>query len=187
MNLRRSVTVSENRATPPLPRASGAARLYRLLFTFLRSHPRLLHWVLPALVLILTVTYELVAARWIHMRIGYPYHVVAEILFFAILGPMLAFSFARSFERWLDERDTSDWQATLLSRARTEVYHARKLNDDALQALFAAGVIIKTLHSASPDPSPELEAAIEAMEKALREVSGRLREHLMASESEGMQ
>jgi hypothetical protein len=132
----------------------------------------------PILVLVVVLVYELAAARWIHQRMGYSYHVIAEILFFAILGPALAFSSAVSFERWLDERDTSDWQATLLARARADARHGRKLNDDALQALFAAGIIIKTLRAASPDLSPELEEQVVATESALQDASERLRNHL---------
>ena len=179
MNLHLYSTVSGSRSAPHARHHASTADLNRPVFSFLRSHPGLLRWIFPVAVFLLILVYELVAARWVHRRIGYPYHVIAEILFFATLGPALAFSFARSFEHWLDERDTSDWQAQLLDRVRADARLSRQLNDDALQVLFSAGIVIETLKVTNPNLPPELKAQVEATESSLQNASRRLRQHLM--------
>lgn len=152
------------------------------LLPLLRRHPRLLRWLLPVAVLLLILVYQLVAAGWIHTRLGYPYHIVAEILFFATLGPALAFSFARSFEQWLDERDTSDWQAQLLDTVRADAARSKELNDEALQVLFSTGLVIEALKAASPELSPELRKQVEATEKASEALNGDLRSYLIEAD-----
>ena len=156
---------------------SDRAELLRLL----RARPRLLRWLLPVAVLLLILLYQLVAAGWIHARLGYPYHIVAEILFFATLGPALAFCFARSFERWLEERDTSDWQAQLLAEVRADAARSRQLNDEALQVLFSTGLVIEALKAANLDLPPKLSRQVEATEKASRVLNRQLRRYLIGA------
>ena len=175
MNYRSTIaSVQETISAPQLKRSS--------LLLLLRRHPRLLRWLLPVAVLLLVLVYQLVAAGWIHSRLGYPYHIVAEILFFATLGPALAFSFARSFEQWLDERDTSDWQAQLLDTVRADAARSKALNDEALQVLFSTGLVIEALKAASPELSPELRKQVEATEKASAALNRHLRSYLTEAE-----
>lgn len=152
------------------------------LLRFLRTYPRLLRWLLPVAVLLLIIVYQLIAAGWIHTRLGYPYHIVAEILFFATLGPVLAFLFARSFEQWLDERDTSDWQAQLLDAMRADAARSRQLNDEALQVLFSTGLVIEALKAANPDLPPELSKQVEATEQASQTLNRQLRRYLIEAD-----
>ena len=165
--------------TPTQTKGSHSQAAGSNLLRFLRAYPRLLRWLLPVAVLLLILIYQLVAAGWIHTRIGYPYHIVAEILFFATLGPALAFFFARSFEKWLDERDTSDWQAQLLAEARADAARGRQLNDEALQVLFSIGLVVEALQAANPELSPELRKQVEATDKAAGALSRQLRRYLV--------
>lgn len=175
MNLRSTTTSVQAEVSPPQLKHNS-------LLLFLRSHPRLLRWLLPVTVLLLIIVYQLIAAGWIHTRLGYPYHIVAEILFFAALGPVLAFLFARSFEQWLDERDTSDWQAQLLDAARADAARSRQLNDEALQVLFSTGLIVEALKVANPDLPPELSKQVEATEQASQALNRQLRRYLIEAD-----
>ena len=142
----------------------------------------LLRRIVPLGMMLLVIFYQIGPARWIHDRWGYPYHIVAEIIVFAAIGPTLAFILLHLFERWLEERDTSDLQAELLKRARQEARRSRQLNDDALQVLFAAGAVIDTLKETHPGLSPESVAQVESTKEALQESVEQLRSHLLAQE-----
>lgn len=143
-----------------------------------KANRHLMRWFLPVGVLSLILIYELVAALWVHDRIGYSYHVIAEILFLAMLGPTMAFFFARLIDQWLDERDTSDWQAQLLASARANEKISRKLNDEALQAIFSAGLVIDSLKDFNPELPTELREQAEGAMVAMRGLNQRLYAYL---------
>jgi hypothetical protein len=154
------------------------------LTQWVQAHLPLLSWVVPLAMFALVVGYELGPSRWIHESLGYHYHLAAEILFYATLGPALAFAILKILQRWLEERDTSDLQAQLLARTRAEAEGSRQLNDDALQVLFAAGVLIDTLKAGNDDALPlELHEQIDQTEKALQEAVAQLRSHLLEKNS----
>jgi hypothetical protein len=161
------------------PRSPG---LSSALVSYLRTHPRLLRWALPFAVLFLILVYELIAAGWVHNRIGFSYHAIAEILFLATLGPIAAAFFARLFERWLDERDTSDWQAQLLDTAHANSRLSRQLNDEALQAIFSASLVIEALTALNPDLPPELRDQADGATRALGDVNRRLHAYLVQAD-----
>jgi hypothetical protein len=169
----KTINVASARDRPHSPGLRSA------LLSYLRTHPRLLRWALPFVVLLLILVYELVAARWVHNRIGFSYHAIAEILFLATLGPVAAAFFARLFERWLDERDTSDWQAQLLDTARASSRLSRQLNDEALQAIFSASLVIEALRAFNPDLPPELADQADGATRAISDVNRRLRAYLV--------
>lgn len=150
------------------------------LTQWVQAHLPLLSWVVPLAMFALVVGYEVGPSRWIHESMGYRYHLAAEILFYATLGPALAFAILKLLQRWLEERDTSDLQAHLLARTRAEAEGSRQLNDDALQVLFAAGVLIDSLKVGNDHAlHPNLRDQIEQTEKALQEAVAQLRSHLL--------
>lgn len=149
------------------------------LTPWVQEHMGTLSWVVPVAMLVLVVGYELGPARWIHMRFGLNYHLAAELLIFATLGPALAFVLLQLLRRWLEERDTSDLQAALLAQTRAEAQGSRQLNDDALQVLFAAGVLIDTLKAGNQSLPPNLVKQIDETEVALQEAVAQLRSHLL--------
>lgn len=148
----------------------------------LQQRFKFLRWMVPLGMMLLVIFYQLGPARWIHEQFGYPYHIVAEIIVFAALGPTLAWFLLYLLERWLEERDTSDLQAQLLKRARQEARRSRQLNDDALQVLFAAGAVIDSLKETHPGLSPENLDQVESTEEALQESVESLRSHLLKRE-----
>jgi signal transduction histidine kinase len=150
------------------------------LTQWVQAHLPLLSWIVPLAMFALVVGYEVGPSRWIHESLGYRYHLAAEILFYATLGPALAFAILKLLQRWLEERDTSDLQAHLLARTRAEAEGSRQLNDDALQVLFAAGVLIDMLKAGNGDTvPPDLRERIDQTEKALQEAVAQLRSHLL--------
>lgn len=174
-----STAAQETAGKPATPFWTGmAGNITGFLLQLLRAKRHLIRWFLPATVLCLILIYELVAALWLHNRIGYSYHVVAEILVLATLGPTVAFFFARLVDQWLDERDTSDWQAQLLVSTRVNLKISRQLNDEALQAIFSAGLVLDSLRDFNPELPPELKQQAEGATIALRDVNRRLYAHL---------
>lgn len=146
---------------------------------WVRERLRLLSWIVPLAMLVIVVGYEIGPSRWLYERYGFEFHLVAELIIFATVGPALAFAILQLLQRWLEERDTSELQAALLARSRAEAEGSRQLNDDALQVLFAAGVLIDTLKSSNQELPPELVAQVDDTERALREAVAQLRGHLL--------
>lgn len=140
---------------------------------------RRLTWIVPLVLFLMVVGYQLGPATWIHNQLGHRYHIVAEIIVFGTAGPLLASGTLYLFRRWLEERDTSEWQAQLLELNREQARRNRKLNDDTLQVLFAAGAMLDTLKEAQPSDDPELLARVEATEAALETAVNELRSHLL--------
>ncbi|HZD10461.1 MAG TPA: hypothetical protein VE553_03895 [Candidatus Binatia bacterium] len=149
------------------------------LLTHLRPRFQQLQWVVPAGLILLAVAYEMGPVHWIHGHLGYSYHILGDIFFFGAVGPALAFLSLHILDRWLDERDTSDWQAQLLAQARAEAKECRELNDEALQVLFSAGALVDILQEEQPELSPEMIAQIEATKQALDQSVQHLRAHLL--------
>jgi hypothetical protein len=152
-------------------------------FSFLssfRQHLRLLRWLIPVALVLLVSAYELGPSRWVYETYGFTSHLIIEILLFAAVGPILAFVTLDLFWRWLDERDTSDLQAQLLSEARQDAKKSRQLADDALQANYASGVLITALKSETQPLSPKTISQIDAAEVSLQETTQRIRTHLLS-------
>lgn len=146
---------------------------------WVNEHLALLTWLVPAAMVLLVVGYEFGPARWIYLTFGFRYHLVIEILLFGTLGPALAFVMLQLLGRWLEERDTSELQAQLLARTRAEAEGSRQLNDDALQVLFAAGMLIDTLKAGNEELPPEMRSQVEETERSLQDAVGQLRNHLL--------
>lgn len=144
----------------------------------LRKWLKILRWAMPLAMFGLVVLYELTAARWFHINMGERYHYLAEILFYGTIGPALAFILLHFFGRWLEEKETSDLQAKLLAQAREYAGVSNKLNDDALQTLFAVRVLINSLEVGLEKQDQEIAAALENTEWTLEMAIRDLREHL---------
>ena len=145
-----------------------------------RRRLRLLRWLVPGSLAILVVGYELGLARWIYDGEGFSFHLLADILVFGTIGPIVVFLLIDLFWRWLDERDTSDYQAQLLAQSREDAVKSRQLTDDALQALFSVGTLLSMCKSDCPDLPPKNIADIEATEEVLAAAIQQLRLHLQS-------
>ncbi|HEX6302980.1 MAG TPA: hypothetical protein VFZ76_02255 [Anaerolineales bacterium] len=144
----------------------------------LRKWLRVLRWALPLAMFGLVVLYELVAARWFHLNMGEAFHYLAEILFYGTIGPALAFILLHFLGRWLEEKETSDLQAKLLAQAREYTGVSKKLNDDALQTLFAVRVLINSLQVGLKKQDLEFAALLKNTESTLEIAIKELRENL---------
>lgn len=151
----------------------------RLPLTDFLCQTGILRWLIPLGLMFLVVAYEVGPARWIYDNWGFTPHLLAEIMIFGTVGPALAFVCLALLQRWLDERDTSDWQSQLLTKAHDHVNRGRQLSDETLQVLFAMGVLIAGFKSQRSELPPDTAVQIELTEQALDEAVERLRSHLM--------
>lgn len=138
-----------------------------------------LRWLVPASLVMLVVAYEVGPASWIYASLGYRFHLLAEILLFGTVGPALAFILLDLLGRWLEECETSDLQTQILAQARERIQNSRQLNDDALQALFAAGILVASLQSGRAEFPREMVTRLEETERALHQAIERLRTSLL--------
>lgn len=108
------------------------------------SHPTLqqriaiLRWALPLLFATLAVVYQLGPARWVHDTYGHDIHYVVEIMFYATVGPLLAFWTLTRISRWLDEKERAEQQARASERRLASITAA---SADAILGLDSAGRI----------------------------------------------
>lgn len=128
--------------------------------------------------MLFVVVYELGPANWVGRVFGTQVRILADIGVFGTVGPVLAFVVLHFVGRWQDERETSDFQSQLLAQARADASAGRRLGDEAMQALFAAGMAISALKSAESGASPEMIAQLEELESGLDRAIRALRAHV---------
>jgi signal transduction histidine kinase len=145
----------------------------------LRSYLLILNWIIPAILVLIAVGFQIGPAQWVYNQWGLIYHLIAETTVFALFGPLLAAVIIYLFRRWLEERDTADLQARLLAQAKEETERSRRLNDDALQILFASGVLIDTLKASHPSLPDTTLKQVESTEETLQTAAEQLRSHLL--------
>lgn len=145
----------------------------------LRQRLGVLRWLLPFGMAILVVLYEVGPGNWLMDRVGPWAHTAGEVVVFGTAGPLLMFIVLDIFGRWLDERDTSDFQAQLMAQARADVSHSRTLVDDAVQALFSAGALMTALQVEAEQQGVDTGAIpVAEAQRALDDVVDDLRAHL---------
>lgn len=155
-----------------IPSASQSA------LTMLRRRVHVLQRLVPIGLVLFVVLYEVGPADWIHTQLGNNYHVLAEILVYGALGPLLAYLLLHFLDRWLEERETSELQSQLLAQERLRAKISRELTDDALQTLFAASVLMTSLKSALGEVPPQTADALRDTEAAVDRAIQQLRDHL---------
>jgi signal transduction histidine kinase len=104
---------------------------------------------------------------------------LAEILVYGTIGPVLTFLLLEYLGRWLEERETSELQAMILTQARETARIDRELNDNTLQAMFATSVLLDSIKSSLPYLPPEVATQLQAADKSLDGAIRQLREHLL--------
>jgi signal transduction histidine kinase len=137
-----------------------------------------LRWVVPLCLAGLVVFYELGPALWINNHFGQTYHLLAETLFYGTLGPLLSFLVLDVLRRWMLEREARELQDRVLQQTQEQVRISRGLNDDALQTLFAAGILLSSLKKIQPDLPADTAASIHETEVALDRAIVQLRKNL---------
>jgi PAS domain S-box-containing protein len=76
----------------------------------------LFRWLIPLSFSLIATTYQLGIAKWVHDTYGENTHYTIEILFFATVGPLLAFWVLSLIDRWLKEKDLAEDQARISER-----------------------------------------------------------------------
>ena len=138
-----------------------------------------LRWIVPLVLILLVILYEIGPARWVYWPLGFVYHTLSDIIMFGTIGPILAYLVLTFVDRWLEEKETADLQATVLAKARADADASRQLSDDAVQVLFASGTLLELIKEACPNLPEETAVQMTAMEQSLDQAIQRLRSHLL--------
>lgn len=139
---------------------------------------KVLRWVLPLALLLIVIAYETVVAPWFHDGFGEKYHYLSEIIFYGTIGPILAFVLLDFLDRWLEEKETNDLQSRILAEVKAYAGMSHKLNDEALQTLFAVSMLLSSLEASIQRKDPEAAALLKEAENTLGIAINEIREHL---------
>jgi hypothetical protein len=139
---------------------------------------KVLRWVLPFALLLIVIAYETLVAPWFHEVFGEKYHYLSEIIFYGTIGPLLAFVLLDFLDRWLDEKETNDLQTRILAEVKAYAGTSHKLNDEALQTLFAVSILLSSLELPLQGQDPEAAALLKETENTLDVAIKEIREHL---------
>jgi PAS domain S-box-containing protein len=82
----------------------------------LKQRVTTLRWVLPIGFSLVAILYQLGVARWVHDSFGATTHYGVEILFFATVGPLLAFWVLTLIHQWLEEKEFAENQVRMSER-----------------------------------------------------------------------
>jgi len=145
----------------------------------LRRRLGALKWLAPGLLVLIVIGYELLISRTVNETLGSVFHYALDILVYGTVGPVLIFWLLHFLNRWLDERETSELQATILAQARERVREHQELNDSTLQSLFATSLFLNAVEANLRDLPPEARTQLHAANQSLDRVIRQLREHLL--------
>jgi hypothetical protein len=139
----------------------------------------LLKWVVPVGLTILVVLYESVISPWIQNWLGAASHGALDVLVYGTVGPSLAFWSLHFFGRWLEERETSELQASILAQAQEQARRNQAFTDSTLQSLFATSLMLQSAQSHSSGLPTDVADQLHVTQRALDQTIHSLREHLL--------
>jgi signal transduction histidine kinase len=160
-----------------LPALKSSPKGLSLPLAALRRRLRTIQWLAPVGMALVVILYELGPASWIQRIFGSQHHFLAEILFFGSVGPVLVFLLMDLLGRWLEEREINDVQAQVLAQALEHARISHEVTDDALQAIFAASVILSSLENRLPDLPAEVSTQLRETNQALDPILKQLYAH----------
>lgn len=76
--------------------------------TNLQSRVKVLRWIIPIGLLVLSVGYQLGPARWVHDRFDESTHFLVEILFYGFVGPTIVFLAFDQIKQWLLDKEEAE-------------------------------------------------------------------------------
>jgi len=103
-----------------------------------RQRIALLRWVFPLFLVFSVVVYQLVVASWIHDQYGENTHYIAEILFYATLGPLLTYWIMTNINHWIDQKEQAESMAHASEERLATITNA---SADAILSFDQAGII----------------------------------------------
>jgi PAS domain S-box-containing protein len=114
-------------------------------YSTLKDRIEFWRWLLPAVMIVIVLLYQLILARWVHDTFSDAAHYGVEILFFGSIGPALTFLTLTQIGRWLAEKD----QAIEHARANESwLASITAASADAILGLDPAGHIQSWNHGA---------------------------------------
>ena len=99
---------------------------------------KILRILLPLGFAVVAIFYQFGVANWVHDQYGEDVHYFAEILFFATVGPLLAYWVLTLIGRWLDEKRFAEEQARQSERRLASITSA---SADAIFSIDSDGHI----------------------------------------------
>ena len=97
-----------------------------------------LRWVLPSLMVLVVVLYQLVLARWISEAFGHQIHFGTEVLFYATVGPLVTYWTLKLIDGWLAEKNLAEQKASISEYRLASITNA---SADAIISLDGQGKI----------------------------------------------
>ena len=76
-----------------------------------RQRIELIRWVFPLFLVFAVVVYQLIVARWVFDQFGENTHYIAEILFYATLGPLVTYWVMTYINHGLDQKEQAERMA----------------------------------------------------------------------------
>jgi PAS domain S-box-containing protein len=76
-----------------------------------RQRIALMRWGFPVFLIFSVIVYQLIVARWVHYLFGENTHYIAEILFYATLGPLVTYWVMTYIIYGLDQKDQAEKMA----------------------------------------------------------------------------
>ena len=116
----------------------------------LRQRVAVLRWIIPAVLVIITLFYELGPARWLQDNLHDP--VDLEILLYGVLSPLLAFWVLTLIGRWLDKTDRAEQARASSDRRLAAIMSASAdaiLGAGSQQAASSRGIAARNCCSAT--------------------------------------
>ncbi len=104
----------------------------------LKQRITLLRWALPVTFALMAVLYQLGPARLVHDYYGHAIHYGVEIVFYATLGPLLAFWTLTRLGQWVDEKERAEMHARASEQRLASITAA---SADAILSLDSQGHI----------------------------------------------
>jgi PAS domain S-box-containing protein len=97
-----------------------------------------LQWILPIALSLLSIFYQLILARWVHENYSETAHFLVEILFYAIVGPVIVFFAFYQIQQWLLEKEKAEHVARTTQQKLAAITEA---SADAIIGLTPTGRI----------------------------------------------
>ena len=113
--------------------------------TDLQDRVKVLRWLIPIGLLILSVGYQLGPARWVQNRFNENAHFLVEILFYGFVGPTIVYLAFNQVQQWLLAKELAEYIARTSQQKLAAIIEA---SADAIIGLKPDGMIESLNHGA---------------------------------------
>jgi len=139
---------------------------------------RWLRYLIPVVLVLIVISYQLGVAQWVELRYGYNLHYWVEIAFYSLTGPVATALILTWIERELREKEAlRQEREAVLEEERARI--ARDLHDSVAQTLYFLALKTDHLRQQS-DQNEALRQELRVMGRSLREVIREIRRTIFA-------